>query len=92
MLRIDKLTPGDFVELEFCGSGSLGNNAYDGKAVFLGIIGEGDDRTAKFAQSEDSPRGFEQFVRMYEWEAYRYNGHWAYGTSAERLRLLRVLS
>jgi hypothetical protein len=26
-----------------------------------------------------------------EWEAYRYNGRWAYGSSAESLRLVRII-
>lgn len=25
----------------------------------------------------------------YEWEAYRYNGRWSYGTSAQRLSLVQ---
>lgn len=45
-------------------------------AVFLGLKGEGDSRHAKF-RSEHG-----------EWEAYRYNGRWAYGTGADRLQLL----
>lgn len=28
----------------------------------------------------------------YEWSAYRHNGRWVYGSSAERVRLLKVLT
>jgi hypothetical protein len=73
--RIDSLKAGDKVRLEFCGSRSLGNDGYTDDCVFEGIIGEGDARRAKFD----------------DWEAYRYRGGWAYGSSAEPLRLLEVL-
>lgn len=29
--------------------------------------------------------------RSYTWEAYRYNGRWSYGSSAQRLSLVEVL-
>lgn len=74
--RIDSLNVGDKVRLEFCGSRSLGNDPYTDDCVFEGIVGEGDARRAVFG----------------DWEAYRYNGGWAYGSSAERLRVLEVLS
>lgn len=79
MPRIDKLQPGSFVELDF-------NGKYQEFAVFLGISGEGDKRYAKFAQPQ--ARG----DQMFEWEAYRFNGGWKFGSSAERLSLVRVLS
>lgn len=73
--RIDSLKAGDKVRLEFCGSRTLGNSAYTDDCIFEGITGSGDDRRAIFG----------------DWEAYRYNGGWAYGSSAERLRVLEVL-
>lgn len=79
--RIDSLTPDTEVTLRFHHRG----NSYDEAATFLGISGEGDDRRARFrsADTETLTAG-----RTYEWEAYRYNGHWAYGTSADRLSLV----
>lgn len=74
--RIDSLKAGDKVRLEFCGSRSLGNAPYVDDCVFEGITGAGDDRRAIFG----------------DWEAYRFRGGWAYGSSAEPLRLLEVLS
>lgn len=56
--------------------GSMGNETHDERATFQGIVGEGDDRLAQFDG----------------WEAYRYRGHWAYGTSADRLSLISVES
>jgi hypothetical protein len=59
-----------------------GNTTY---ALFLGIDGEGDDRRAVFAQ-------FDCGGNTFGWSAYRYNGGWAYGSSAERLSLVAVLT
>ena len=42
------------------------------------IEGEGDRQRAVFHDEE-----------IGEWEAYRYNGRWAYGSSAEPLRVLK---
>ena len=74
--RIDSLKSLSAVVLDF-------NGKFTEPAVFLGIEGEGDDRRAKFAQpTEHTESGY------YTWDAYRYNGKWAYGTSAERLSLV----
>jgi hypothetical protein len=70
--RIDSLKQNEKVTLQFHGSKTLGNEPYTLEAVFEGITGEGDERRANFD----------------EVEAYRYNGHWAYGTSAEKLTLV----
>lgn len=75
-MRIDKLTVGQNVLLGFVG--------HTERARFEGIIGEGDKRRAKFI-SVDPNSG-----KIYDWEAYRYLGRWAYGTSAQALRLLKV--
>lgn len=80
--RIDSLKPGTTVTLKFHGSKSLGNDPYIQDAVFLGVYGVGDDRRARFMSVE---------AKIYDpggWDAYRFNGHWAYGTSAERLTLV----
>lgn len=82
-MRIDKLIPGDLVTLGFCGSDNKVHT--EEPAVFLGHIGYGVTRRAEFAQV-DRDNG----NRIYEWETYRYNGGWAYGSSAERLRLLSL--
>lgn len=73
--RIDSLNVGDKVLLSFEGSRSLGNDAYTDECIFAGITGEGNDRRASFG----------------DWEAYRFRGGWAYGSSAERLRVLEVI-
>lgn len=77
--RIDKLAPGSFVELK------IGGNFEH--ALFVGVRGKGDERRAAFVQVADVPPS----PHMFEWEAYRFNGHWAYGSSAELLRLSAVL-
>lgn len=46
-------------------------------ATLVRIEGEGDDKRAVFIDEE-----------IGEWEAYRYNGRWAYGSSAEPLRVI----
>lgn len=73
--RIDSLKAGDKVRLLFAGSRSLGNDSYEETVIFHGIEGEGEKRRAKFD----------------EWEAYRFRGGWAYGSSAEKLSLLEVV-
>lgn len=80
--RIDKLEPGQRVRLLF--TGSFNGRPYEENAIFLGISGEGDDREATFQQDHDG--------QPFKWDAYRYDGGWAYGSSAERLRLLEVLA
>jgi hypothetical protein len=77
MKRIDSLKPGTKVVLQFGREFQFGD-AEQEEATFLGIEGTGDDRRAKFRQD-------------FDWEAYRYNGRWAYGTSAESLRLVRII-
>lgn len=79
--RIDSLKAGDKVVLEF--TGSMGNEGHVETMIFKGITGEGTQRRATFADVYDSTS---------DWEAYRYNGYWAYGTSADRLRLLEVVA
>jgi hypothetical protein len=74
-LRIDKLTPGTSVVLD------MGYEAEN--SVFLGIEGSGDKREARFLSVDKDGK-------TYEWRAYRYNGHWAYGTSADYLRLDQI--
>lgn len=75
-MRIDSLKPGSTVLMDF--------NGKDETAIFVGIDGEGDERHAKFMQA------FKEGDALYSWDAYRYNGRWAFGTSAEPLRLLSV--
>jgi hypothetical protein len=84
-MRIDQLQPGTEVTLRF--HGSLGNVTQDEPAVFGGITGEGDERRAHFTSVE---KNADDVAETYEWEAYRYSGRWAYGTSADRLQLVEV--
>lgn len=80
--RIDSLKPNSRITLQFNGRG--GNRTRREPALFLGVTGTGDDRRAKF-------RSFDDYnFRTYEWEAYRFEGFWAYGSSADRLQLISV--
>ena len=72
--RIDSLKTGSRVTVKFHGSKNLGNESWTDTVTFYGITGEGDYRVARFDN----------------WYAYRYNGRWAYGSSAERLSLVDV--
>ena len=46
--------------------------------LLVKIEGEGDDQRATFKDNE-----------IGEWEAYRYNGRWCYGSSCEPLRVIK---
>lgn len=75
--RIDSLTSGDVVLLDF-------NGKYEEHAIFVSMENRGKpDRSAKFVQASGG--------RVLEWEAYRYNGMWAYGSSAERLSVVEAI-
>jgi len=87
MKRIDSLEPETKVRLKFCAEFQGKDSAYEEDAVFVGVTGEGNDRRATFRSLDQ--RTYEDRVE-YEWDAYRYNGRWAYGSSAETLRLLAV--
>lgn len=80
MERIDNLKPGTIVVLD---------TGYDEpeRAIFLGIDGEGDEREARFAQFLAGPGP----ARIQEWQAYRFNGRWAYGSGASALKLVDTL-
>ena len=78
-MRIDQLTPGTKVTLGF----TYGEEP----AQFVGITGTGEARRAMFISHFDTPLDGALSMR---WEAYRFEGHWAYGTSAEPLRLLAI--
>lgn len=55
------------------------------ETVLERVEGVGGERTAHF-------RSLGAGGVWYPWEAYRYQGRWAYGTGADRLRLLEVLT
>lgn len=83
MKTIDRLTPGSEVTIEFQGSKSLGNEPYTLDLEFVGIIDNAngwDNRRATFRDGN------------YTFDLYRYNGRWAYGSSAEPARLLDIIS
>lgn len=79
--RIDKLTPGSVVSLVLF-TGSKHESLQ--KAMFMGIEGEGEDRRAKFLFRTG---GWD----CYDVEIYRYNGKWAWGSSADRISLDSVI-
>jgi hypothetical protein len=53
-------------------------------AVLVSRTGEGDDRRITFRSVTGD--------REFEWDAYRSQGAWRYGGSADRLSLVRVES
>ena len=74
-IRLDKLTPLSIVEIEI----KYGIE----EVVFLGIDGEGDERKARFlSRNHDG--------KVYEWAAYRMDGRWAYGSSADRIKVIEA--
>lgn len=84
-IRIDKLEPGQIVTLAFHKGASTtmekGGRVDEEDAVFLGIDGEGDDRTARFVSASTR-------WGMHYWRAYRFQGRWVFGSSAERLSVV----
>jgi len=86
MKRIDSLQPETPVRLKFCAEFQGKDAAYEEDAVFVKLEGSGNERRATFRTTDTSWSG----EYTYEWRAYRFNGRWAYGSSAETLRLLEV--
>lgn len=79
---------GQEVELRFGGSRELGNPPYFEQVQFLRIEGSGEDRRAVFRSRTSRGAAVESF----DWEAYRFEGRWVYGTSAEPLRVVALES
>lgn len=52
------------------------------EAFFMGISGSGKERTAKFVSKVFDGGS------CFDWEAYRYNGFWALGSSADRMKII----
>lgn len=85
--RLDKIARGSFLLLDL--------NGHEFSALFIGIAGEGDDRRARFVSThkgEDNRITGGDRDGFSTWEAYRYNGRWAFGASAERLSVVEVLA
>lgn len=78
--RIDSIKNGQRVTLRFMANFQGKDGAWDEDMVFDGIDGDGDDREARFKYLDSSDH----------WKAYRFNGRWVYGSSAETLRLITV--
>ena len=79
-IKIDDLEPGTAVLLEMHNR----SEATEEHALFLGVTGEGDSRRAHFSQMLKPGASF-------DWEAYRFGGRWAYGSSADRMRVVGTL-
>ena len=79
--RIGSLKVGDQIRLKFHGSKRLGNEPYELDAEFAGFITGAtlDEFRPSFYLDGDKSEVF---------EAYLYDGRWAYGTSAERLSIV----
>jgi hypothetical protein len=73
--RISKKNEGQLFHLRF----NSPYNPYEMKDVKLLEVFKG-DRDEERARFEDPEIG--------EWEAYKYNGRWAYGSSADRLSVI----
>jgi hypothetical protein len=82
MKRIDSLKPETPVRLKFCAELQGPGSEYEEDAVFVRLEGTGETRHAVFRTKG--------LFSDYEWEAYRFKGRWAYGSSAETLRLVAV--
>lgn len=76
--RFDSLVPETDIVVRF-GREFQFDGPEDEDATFVKIEGTGNDRRMTLRQAG-----------MGEWEAYRYNGRWVYGSSAESLRLISV--
>jgi hypothetical protein len=74
-IRIDNIKPGSIVTLDLAGDEHV--------ARFEEIIGTGDERVARFT-AKSGP------CAEYAWDAYRFNGRWAFGTSAQRMSVISV--
>lgn len=78
------------VKLRFCGSEKLGNKPYTEDAVYISRTGEGETARITFETRALHRVGCRWDRVGCRWEAYRYEGQWAYGTSAEPLRLVSI--
>lgn len=96
--RLDTIPPGSFVRILLKTTGFLGGGRDDREelAIFLGIIedeaGDRDERRARFAQPDTTGRNADGSKPLFVWDAYRYNGGWAFGSSADGLSLLEVIA
>lgn len=77
-IRLDKIPAGSIVTFRY-------RNHEPERAFFSGIKGSGDSRRALFTSRRC---GLPVAKTTYDWEAYRYNGYWALGSSADRMRIL----
>lgn len=82
------LKPGDQVMLRFY---TWGGESYLEPATFVGDVtieaGRVDKRFESFKNYD--PDTGEYSGGTYQWEAYRFKGYWAYGTSAQRVSVAR---
>lgn len=76
-LRFDTVPAHTLVTVRFQ---QWAGRSYTEQVFFLGIRGEGDDRRAGFVSTDSQGK-------LYDWEAYRSDGRWVYGSSAQRLTL-----
>jgi hypothetical protein len=87
--RLDSIKPGSVVEIDLrSGTRSIDRTE---TVIFAGVKGEGDDRRAVFVQGVTTPF-LKDGKNYFEWEAYRYLGGWAYGSSADSLGVVRVIA
>jgi hypothetical protein len=76
--RISSKNVGQMFDLKFVGM--MGNATHEETNELVEVIDEGTESARavfRFAHSDST------------WEAYRFNGRWAYGSSAEPLRVIK---
>lgn len=74
VINMRTLVPGDIVTLRFEG----GADSYTEPAVFVGNVEENGEIQKRFRSTREDGT-------TYEWEAYRWEGAWRYGSSAQLL-------
>lgn len=77
--QIGRLVAGESVTLKFQTRGG----SFEEPAEFLGMTDEGNAKFRTGGQDQaENPDDY------YDWEAYRFQGRWCYGSSAQRLSLV----
>lgn len=76
--RISSMQAGEAVTLRF----HTRSGHFDEAAVFVGLSEDGE--TATFRSASDNKSDDD----TYDWDAYRFQGRWCYGSSAQRLSVV----
>jgi len=74
--QIARLTPGEACVLKF----QTSNGAFTEDVKFVSLSEDGQSAIFRSHDDDNAP--------AYDWEAYRFQGRWCYGSSAQRLSLV----